>query len=169
LFALTWPDVDLDAGHLVISKSLEDIAGILRVKDVKTVRGRRRIDLSAGTVAALVEHRKAMLAAGHIAGPVFCNTLGGHLRLGDVRRSSFKPILERAGLPDFRLYDLRHTSATLLLLADVNAKVVSERLGHSSITRTLDTYSHVLPTMQRKAADLLGQILDRKPAKGSSR
>jgi integrase len=166
LFALTWSDVDLDAGYLLINKSLEDIAGVLRVKDVKTPRGRRRIDLSAETVAALAEHRKAMLAEGHIAGPVFCNQHGGHFRQTDFRIGSFKPTLRRAGLPNIRLYDLRHTCATLLLLADVNAKVVSERLGHTSITRTLDVYSHVLPTMQRKAADLLGQILGRRAAPG---
>jgi integrase len=58
------------------------------------------------------------------------------------------------------------TCATLLLLSDVPAKVVSERLGHSSITLTLDTYSHVLPTMQRRAADMMGQILGRKVADG---
>jgi integrase len=168
LFALAWTDVDLDRGFLTISKSLEEIDGIHRLKEVKTARGRRRIDLTAGTVAALREHRKRMFAEGHISGPVFCNTQGGYLRRNDFRERSFKAILARAGLPDIRMYDLRHTCATLLLLADVNAKVVSERLGHASITRTLDTYSHVLPTMQRKAADLLGQILDRKPAKGGS-
>jgi integrase len=169
LFALTWPDVSLDAGYLVINKSLEEIAGVLRVKDVKTARGRRRIDLSAGTVAALAEHRKAMLAEGHIGSPVFCSSTGGFLRRAGVGKSSFKPILRKAGLPNIRLYDLRHTCATLLLLADVNAKVVSERLGHASVIRTLDVYSHVLPTMQRKAADLMGQILGRRPAKGGSR
>ena len=58
------------------------------------------------------------------------------------------------------------TCATLLLLADVPAKVVSERLGHSSITLPLDTYSHVLLTMQRRAADLMGEILGRRPAEG---
>jgi integrase len=61
------------------------------------------------------------------------------------------------------LYDLRHTCATLLLLADQPAKVVSERLGHSSVTLTLDTYSHVLPTMQERAADVMGRVLGRKP------
>ena len=61
-----------------------------------------------------------------------------------------------------RLYDPQHTRATLLLLADVPAKVVGERFGHSSITLTLDSNSHVLPTMQRKSAELMGQILGRK-------
>jgi integrase len=57
------------------------------------------------------------------------------------------------------------TCATMLLLADVLAKVVSERLGHSSITLTLDTYTHVLPTMQRHAANIMGLVLGRKPEK----
>jgi integrase len=68
-----------------------------------------------------------------------------YLRNSNLRQHSFKPILKRACLPSIRLYDLRHVCATLLLLADEPAKVVSERLGHSTITLTLDTYSHVLP------------------------
>jgi integrase len=186
LFALTWPDVDFDRGFISITKSLEETAGKLRVKEVKTPKSRRRIDLSAETLAVLEEHRKAMLAAGFIGGPVFCDTQGGHLRNGNVWRDSFAPVCKRAGLPvcepkkgkkrkkadetagagvatrrgeGFRLYDLRHTCATLLLLADVPAKIVSERLGHNSITVTLDTYSHVLPTMQKRAADTLGKLL----------
>ena len=72
----------------------------------------------------------------------------------------FKPSLKRAGLPDsIRLYDLRHTCATLLLVADENPKVVSERLGHASIVLTLDTYSHVLPSMQKAATDKLAGML----------
>jgi integrase len=161
LFALLWSDIDLEGRYLSITKSQEDISGALRIKETKTAKSRRRIDLSADTVAALAAHRKAMLAEGHIGGPVFCDTRGGYLRLSNLRRDSFLPILKKAQLPAVRLYDLRHTCATLLLLADVPAKVVSERLGHSSITLTLDTYSHVLPTMQRKAADLMGQILGR--------
>jgi integrase len=166
LFALRWPDVDFKGGFLSVTKSLEDINGTLRVKDVKTGKSRRRIDLSPGTLVALATHRKAALAAGRIDAPVFHDTDGGYLRLSNLRRSSFKPILERAKLPDVKLYALRHTCATLLLLADVPAKVVSERLGHSSVTLTLDTYSHVLPTMQKRAADVLGKLLVEAPGKG---
>jgi integrase len=168
LSALLWPDVDFESGFISITKSLEEIGGVLRVKEVKTAKSRRRIDLSAGTLSALAEHRKAMLAAGSINGPVFCDTRGGYLRQSNLRKNSFKPILKRASLPSIRLYDLRHTCATLLLLADEPAKVVSERLGHSSITLTLDTYSHVLPTMQKRAADTMGRILGHKPAAAAS-
>jgi integrase len=71
-------------------------------------------------------------------------------------------LLVKANLPDIRLYDLRHTTATLLLSAGLNPKIVSERLGHASIVLTLDTYSHVLPTMQREATNELEAIFTRK-------
>ncbi len=78
----------------------------------------------------------------------------------NLRRRHFKPILNKAGLPDnIRLYDLRHTCATLLLAEGENPKVVSERLGHATIVLTLDTYSHVLPSMQQSATDKLENLL----------
>ena len=90
------------------------------------------------------------------------NDLGGALktRISRLRiRGSFsplvahfKPILKRAGLPNIRLYDLRHTAATLALTVGVSPKVVSEQLGHTSAAFTLDVYSHVLPHMQDDAA-----------------
>jgi integrase len=168
LFAATWPDVDFERGQISITKSLEDINGILRVKDVKTKKGRRRIDLSSFTMAELNRHRARMLAEGRDVktGIVFCDTAGGYQRNGNLRVNSFKPILTRAQLPDIRLYDLRHTCATLLLLADENAKVISERLGHATVQLTLDTYSHVLPTMQQRAASKMDRILGRKTAAG---
>jgi integrase len=159
LFALLWDDVDFDGGFWSITKSLEEISGILRVKAVKTPKSRRRIDLSGGTLAVLAECRKVALADGRIGSPVFHDTDGGHLRLSNLMKNSFKPILGRAGLSSVGLYTLRHTCATLLLLANEPAKVVSERLGHSSVTLTLDTYSHVLPAMQKRAADVMGRIL----------
>jgi integrase len=76
-----------------------------------------------------------------------------------VTKRSFKPLLEKAELPAIRLYDLRHTCATLLLLAGVAAKVVSERLGHASVTLTLDMYTHILPDMQQRAAEALHSVL----------
>ena len=87
---------------------------------------------------------------------MFCGAQGQPLHPRNLQSRHFKPALMRAGIPDtVRLYDLRHTCATLLLVADENPKVVSERLGHSSIVLTLDTYSHVLPSMQKSATDKL--------------
>lgn len=80
--------------------------------------------------------------------------------LRNLIRRHFRPALLRAEiLTPLRLYDLRHSCATLLLAANEHPKVVSERLGHASITLTLDTYSHVLPSMQQAASDKLESIL----------
>jgi integrase len=81
-------------------------------------------------------------------------------------RRHFKPILKKAELPEnIRMYDLRHTCATLLLAEGENPKVVSERLGHATIVLTLDTYSHVLPSMQEAATEKLENLLFQKKAK----
>jgi integrase len=80
--------------------------------------------------------------------------------LANIVRRHFKPVLKRAGLPEsLRLYDLRHSCATLLLAANENPKVIGERLGHASVKMTMDTYSHVLPSMQRSASDKLEDML----------
>jgi integrase len=164
-FALKWPDINFVTGHVSILRSLEEIGGRLRVKDLKTAHSKRAIKLSAGTLAILHEHRKQALAAGMMGGPVFCDTEGGYLRNGNVTKRSFQPLLVKAGLPSAGLYSLRHTMATLLLAAGVSAKVVSERLGHSTVKMTLDTYSHVLPTMQDRAAEALDKFLSAAPQK----
>ncbi len=90
---------------------------------------------------------------------VFCSQQGTPHSIPNLTYRYFRPILEKAKLPRIRLYDLRHTCATLLLAANEHPKVVSERLGHASITLTLDTYSHVLPTMQQAASEKLEQML----------
>lgn len=82
---------------------------------------------------------------------VFKTTCGNPIN-SDSLAKHFKSILEMAGLPAIRLYDLRHTAATLSLAAGVPPKVVSEQLGHASAALTLDTYAHVLPHMQDEAA-----------------
>ena len=71
----------------------------------------------------------------------------------------FKALQKRAGLPELRFHDLRHTSATLLLSKNVNPKIVSEMLGHAIIAITLDTYSHVLPKMRDQAAAAMENAL----------
>jgi integrase len=163
LFALQWEDIDWATGTVQVRHSLEEIKGRLRLKDVKTKHGRRRIKLAPSTLDALQEHRKTTLAAGRYRpdGPVFSDQDGGWLRKSNLVRRSFQPLLARAGLPAVRFHDLRHTTATLLLLANFNPKIVSERLGHSKIQVTLDTYSHLLPTMQDGAADRLEVLLHR--------
>jgi integrase len=99
---------------------------------------------------------------------IFCSEQGTPLSIPNLTYRYFPPILVRAELPQIRLYDLRHTCATLLLIAEENPKVVSERLGHSTIVLTLDTYSHVLPTMQQGATARLEKLLYKKGVAKSS-
>ncbi|HEX6542057.1 MAG TPA: tyrosine-type recombinase/integrase [Ktedonobacterales bacterium] len=105
-----------------------------------------------------LEERLAMGAAWDDQDLVFCNSLGRHLEPNNVKRGSFIPLKKKAGVPDIRFHDLRHTAATLLLLKDVNPKKVSEMLGHASVAITLNTYSHFLPTMQRDVALAMNEI-----------
>jgi integrase len=125
-------------------------------------------------VAALHEHRKRMLAEGNAAAPIFCAPEGGYLRKGNFLRRSFWQIIDAVNarakeqaeqtqtdpvlLPRLRFHDLRHTCASLLLLANENVKVVSERLGHANVQLTSDTYQHCSPTMQKAAAAKMGAI-----------
>jgi integrase len=121
---------------------------------------------------ALKEHRAKQLER-RLAAPewqandlIICTSKGTPVNPRNVMRS-FNAIIAAATLGDgtplrrIRVHDLRHTSATLLLLAGTPAKIVSERLGHASVGITLDLYSHVLPDMQADAAAAMDGILDR--------
>jgi integrase len=90
---------------------------------------------------------------------LFANELGRPIEAGNLRRRSFEPLLTKAGLPRIRFHDLRHTAATPLLGQGIHPKMVSERLGHSRVSITLDLYSHVTPTMQQQAADAMESLL----------
>ena len=91
---------------------------------------------------------------------VFAKEDGGPLQINNFAQRSFARLIEKAGVPKIRFHDLRHTCATLLLSQEVNPKIVQERLGHSDISMTLNRYSHVTPTMQDKAAQILGDVLE---------
>ncbi len=108
----------------------------------------------------MITPRSTTFDDGSNPGPlVFCDTQGGPLRKSNLIRSSFHPLLKKAELPRIRFHDLRHTAATLLLAQGVHPKVVQEQLGHSQIGQTLDTYSHVLPSMQKEAAEKMEEML----------
>jgi integrase len=166
LLGLQWSDVDLKGRAVMVQHSLQELAGKLTLTEPKTNRGRRRIELPQLAVVALNQHRKRMLKEG-LAGVswVFPNASGGPWRRSHFHAQQYKPLLKRAKLPPIRFHDLRHTSATLLLSQGVHPKVVQERLGHSQISVTLDTYSHVLPTMQLEAATKFDELLKAKPAR----
>ena len=129
----------------------------------KTPQSRRSIPLSYATLTMLAQHKSKQNIERLKAGPrwqdenlIFTTNTGRPISLQNLHKRNFLPILKRAGIPlEYRIYDLRHTMATLLLEANENPKIVSERLGHASITLTLDNYSHVLPTMQERAKTAL--------------
>ncbi|MDQ3172516.1 MAG: tyrosine-type recombinase/integrase, partial [Acidobacteriota bacterium] len=127
----------------------------------------RCIVLPASARQALTKHRirqhEERLALGgdySDSNLVFATTIGTPLQPRNVPGRHFKPILVKAGLPvNVRLYDLRHTTASLLLAAGTNPKVVSEKLGHASVSLTLNVYSHTIPSMQHTASEDLERAL----------
>lgn len=159
LFGLKWRDVDWNKGAIAVRRTIEDVGGKLTVGEPKTDKGRRRVDLPQLAVTALKDHRKRMFNEGNAGDWVFCDTSGGLLRRSNVIRRSYEPTIKRAKIPRIKFHDLRHTAATLLLLQGVHPKVVQERLGHATIAITLDTYSHVLPSLQQEAAAKLDELL----------
>ncbi|MGK2965103.1 MAG: tyrosine-type recombinase/integrase [Tepidiformaceae bacterium] len=165
VLGLRWDDVDLDAGRIAVQRALVEVSGYdLRLSDPKSARGKRSVRLDAHTTAELVRHRRRQLeermAYGVGSRPefVFTRPDGGQLQPQRISRS-FQSLARRAELPSIRLHDLRHTAATLALAAGIHPKVVSERLGHSTIQLTLDTYSHVVEGIHEAAAEQLGDVL----------
>ncbi len=160
ILGLQWDDVDLEAGTIAVQHNLILAEGNgWELAEPKSDSGRRLIELPKVAVDALHAHRKESVTEGHAGSPfVFCDSQGGYLRQSNFTRRSYKPLLKRAGVREIRFHDLRHTMATMLLLSGEHPKVVQERLGHGRISMTLDTYSHVLPSMQKEAAAKLDRL-----------
>ena len=164
---LAWKDVDLENGSLMVRRVVVRVTGAgWSFAEPKTAGSRRTISLPSSLVAELRRHRRRQGEERLKLGPawqdhdlVFPSEVGTPPTHSNITQI-YKRVLRNAGLrSSLRLYDLRHTHATLLLGAGVHPKVVSERLGHSTISLTLDVYSHVLPNMQAEAAAHLESIL----------
>jgi integrase len=152
---LQWQDVDWDRNTVSVRRSIQKVKGYgLLIKDPKTRRSARTVTLWDQAMAVL---RRQRTRTGFM--PFVFATPEGKPLDGQAVRRHFAKLLTLAGLPRVRFHDLRHTHATLLLAQDVHPKVVSERLGHSTIGITLDTYSHVLPNLQELAARNLDFLL----------
>ncbi|MCH7860955.1 MAG: site-specific integrase, partial [Proteobacteria bacterium] len=144
LLALRWRDVDLDRGSLQITRTARRVTGIgITYSEPKTHRSRRPVALSSETVNVLREHRRVQVErrlelrrAYTDDGLVFASPTGQPLDGGNVRHALAR-IADEAGIPPLRFHDLRHSAATLMLLAGVHPKVVSERLGHATVGITL--------------------------------
>jgi len=165
ILGLKWSDVDMDAGTLQVRRTLsEALAGHL-FEPPKNGKG-RSVKLTARAVEALRNHLTRQIEEIESLGDryrdqglVFPSQVGTPMNAKNLTARSFKPLLQKAGLPDIRFHDLRHTFATLMLQNGEHPKVVQEMLGHATIAITMDTYSHVLPNMQRDAVDRLEVLL----------
>lgn len=165
VLALRWEDMDLERGVARVRRSLQQTRDGLSFKEPKTAKSRRQVDLPSIAVDALrarrVEQAKHRLRLGpaYDDGGLICSLADGAPVRPNSVTSTFKALARRAGVPALRFHDLRHGHATHLLRHSVHPKIVSERLGHSTIGITLDTYSHMLPGTQREAAHLLDTAL----------
>lgn len=165
VLGLRWADVDFALSKLAVRQTLVAVAHAPEYGSPKTTKGRRVVALDEGTLAALKAHRAKQAAERLAAGEAWVD-LGLVFTYDDGRAMhperfsrEFTRRVERLGFPRIRLHDLRHTWATLALEAGVHPKVVSERLGHSNISITLDTYSHVSPVMHADAARLVASLV----------
>lgn len=166
ILGLGWEDADPETGVVRVRRTLTLARGGPRLTEPKTRRSRRSIRLTASAAEALERHRERQDSEGARRGPewnehglAFCTRRGTPLRRDTLHDKYWKPLLRRAGLPNIRFHDLRHTCATLLLTKGVHPKIVSEMLGHSSIAITLDTYSHVIPGLGDVAATAMEDAL----------
>ena len=165
--ALKWSDIDFEKCTAVVRRSLAwQTGGGFTFNEPKTAKSRRTVPLPQSLVKQLnsfrikqAEHRLSLGAAYESLDMVFAAENGSPIHHRNLAQRHLAKVLKDAGLPKFRLYDLRQSCATLLLAENENPKVVSERLGHASIVLTLDTYSHVLPDMQQGATDKLERML----------
>jgi integrase len=167
ILGLRWSDVDLDGGTLTVRHALARIDGRLELVEPKSATSRRVVPLPGFVRDALVAHRRRQAAEPLSLRPdapdpfadlVFMTTHGTPLDGITITRR-FQRILADAGLPRQRFHDLRHACASLLLAQGVPARVVMETLGHSEISLTLNTYSHVMPSVGREAAERMDQLL----------
>jgi integrase len=162
LCGLRWMDVDLDAGRLFVRQSITLDGYTVSVGRPKSRASVRTVGVDADTVAVLRSwrevQRRELDFVGASAGLVITQP-DGSLVHPQTLALQFKRAVAGSGLPDVGLHGLRHTHATMLLEAGVPLKVVSERLGHSTISITADTYQHVLDHMQDRAADAMRGLL----------
>jgi integrase len=154
MLALRWQDVDLENAVVSVRRTLTRSGGRVVFGEPKTNKSRRSIRLTQQAVEALRSHLERQLRDMEILGDryqdqglVFTTDTGAPINPSNLRQRSYAPLLKRAGLPHMRFHDLRHTCATLLLSRGVHPKFVQELLGHATIAITLDTYSHVMPSM----------------------
>ncbi len=176
LLGLKWSDIDWPSQSILVQRQVQwSYSGKEKggppyiFKSPKSKSGIRRISLGPRAMEKLTTQRNRIAMQRIVTAErweeldlVFPNLFGRPVEPTNLLRE-FKGIIERSNLPRIRIHDLRHTSATLMLLMNIHPKVVSERLGHSDIRITLQLYSHAIPTLQAEAALKIDDIMNVAP------
>lgn len=165
ILGLRWKDIDYENKFLYVNQTLSNYGKTLK-SGAKTYAGVRRISIPNQLIDVLkvqqeryeLLKRKLGISFLDLNLVIFNLKNGGTVFPSNLMKNYSKDV-KRANLPHIRFHDLRHTHATLLLSKDINVKVISERLGHSKISVTLDTYSHVIPSMQQEVTNTLENIV----------
>ncbi|MFC2014927.1 site-specific integrase [Chloroflexota bacterium] len=176
MLGVRWSDIDLLLCQISVSRTLHQLqSGEFVFRPPKTAKGRRIVSLSPSTTLVLHEHRKEQEALYLLQGRSFTNAdlvfskeEGSPLTPNSVT-SAWVRLAKGAGLEGIRLHDARHTHAPLMLKQGIHSKIVQERLGHSTIAITLDTYSHVTPGLQEAAANSFDDVLKTSSYKSISK
>ncbi len=150
ILGLRWQDVDLNQGVVSVNQTIENISGHLSIGQPKSDTAYRTIPLPVFALNVLkgMEMHEGLLFTTSTGKPVSPRNVLRHFQL----------TLERLGLPKVTFHSLRHLHASYLLRQNIHPKIVQERLGHSSIALTLDVYSHIIPTLQKEAAEKINDI-----------
>ncbi len=165
ILGLKWGDLDWDTYQLNIKRQVQRVPekGLV-FSEPKTAAGKRMIVLGPDTIMYLKEHLKRQMVEREFKGAkwqdnnlIFPSSIGTPLDQSNLNRQ-YKQLLREANLPNIRFHDLRHTAESLMLKQGVSVKVVQERLGHSDAGLTLNVYSHVIPGMQKEAAQKMDEI-----------
>lgn len=170
IFGLSWDAVDEKKGIIYVKRALITSRAGVNFEEPKTKASRRQIPLSADIAAEVRRYKKLQEWRKNLLGDlwqpynlVITGEFGGVFNTSNFTTRYFKPLLKQIGAPaSFKFHDLRHTHATLLLLKGIPVKVVSERLGHSTVAMTQDTYAHVLPEMQAEVVKVLDGMFTKR-------
>ena len=176
--ALRWADIDLENCTLVVQREIVKVAGGTIFQSPKTRNSNRLVPFGEVLQALLLRHRQRQLDLikkfrGYKDRDLVFARETGAPYYPDSFRKILHRILHKAGIPNVRVHDLRHTCATLLMMSGVNPKIVQEVLGHSNVNVTLGIYSHTMPSLKRSAADSIAQFVahaegEKKPAETSA-
>ncbi len=151
LLALNWEDINFEISTLSVRRNLQRVRGKTIIGEPKSDKSRRNVAIPSFVLEDLKKNRRN-------EGLIFTTSNGTAFSPRNIQRH-FANTLVKLGLPKIRFHDLRHTFASIMFAQNIHPKTVQEALGHSSISLTLDTYSHMIPTLQKEAAEKLDGVL----------